>query len=118
MTNQAVIIKWKEVVVIIVNNQWHKCAKMFEYIPVEEALFSNDLGEFTSFGIKVFLVVDKKYEIGVASDVSDDQFTVDRIVNYCNNKQINPLELHQMVSLFIWSDHNMSFGKRGEYPRL
>ncbi len=74
---------------------------MFEYLPVEEALFSNELGEFTSFGIKVFLVVDKKYEIGVASDVSDDEITVGRIVNYCNNKQINPLELHQTVSLFI-----------------
>lgn len=74
---------------------------MFEYIPVKEELSSEDLGDFTTFGIKVLLVVDEKYEIGIASDVSDDYPTVNRIAKYCNQKQVCPLDLLNTVSLFV-----------------
>ena len=36
---------------------------MFEYIPIEEDLFSQEIGGYKSFSIKVFLVVEDKYEI-------------------------------------------------------
>ena len=73
----------------------------FKYEPVREDLFSNDLGSFSSFGIKVFLVLNEKHEIGVASDVSDDPLIVYRIADYCNSRQVNPLELLNTVALFI-----------------
>lgn len=74
---------------------------MFEYIPVKEDLFSKELGRYTTFGIKVMLVVDEKYEIGTASDVSDDYSVADRIANYCNKKQVSPLDLLNTVSIFM-----------------
>lgn len=87
--------------VFFVNLKTRRFCKMFEYKTVKEDLFSEDLGDFSSFGIKVFLVVDKKYEIGVASDVSDDSLLVERIASYCNRRQVNPLDLLNTVSLFI-----------------
>lgn len=74
---------------------------MFSYERIEEDLFSKELGTFSSFGISVYLIVDEKHLIGVASDVSDDINLVDRIVGYCNKKQINPLQLLNTVGLFI-----------------
>ena len=74
---------------------------MFEYIPVREDLFSKELGNYTAFGIKVLLVVDEKYEIGIASDVSDDYLVAERIAKYCNRKQVSPLDLLNTVSIFV-----------------
>jgi len=74
---------------------------MFEYIPVKEDLFSKEIGKYSAFGIKVMLVVDEKYEIGTASDVSDDYTVADRIAKYCNRKQVSPLDFLNTVSIFL-----------------
>ena len=74
---------------------------MFEYIAIREELYSGDIGKFTSFGIKVMLVINEQYEIGIASDISDDVSLVRKITNYCNKNQVNPIDLRDTVSLFI-----------------
>ena len=74
---------------------------MFEYVPIEEDLFTEEIGNYKSFSIKVFLVVGDKYEIGIASDVSDDYTLVKRIVGFCNKKQVSPLDLYETVAHFI-----------------
>ena len=74
---------------------------MFEYIPIEEDLFSQEIGGYKSFSIKVFLVVEDKYEIGIASDVSDDYAVVNMIVSFCNTRQVSPLDLYETVTHFI-----------------
>jgi len=74
---------------------------MFEYVPIEENLFSSEIGNYRSYSIKVYLKVGKKYEIGTASDISDDYSIVEKIASFCNIRQVNPLDLYETVSHYI-----------------
>jgi hypothetical protein len=74
---------------------------MFEYIPVEHSLFSEEIGDYSSYGMKVMLVDGSIHEVATVKDLSDDLTVIGRIAKYCNNMQVNPVDFYEAVSMFV-----------------
>lgn len=68
---------------------------MFQYVPFEESLQSDELGSYISFGIKA---VDSSNRITTSvSDVSTDEAFVEDLCNRCTLQQLNPIHLLDVI---------------------
>lgn len=68
---------------------------MFQYVPFEESLQSDELGSYISFGIKA---VDSSNRITTSvSDVSTDEAFVADLCNRCTLQQLNPIHLLDVI---------------------
>lgn len=72
---------------------------MFQYLPVEEELFSPEFGPYTSFGIHIFRITNAgREELGFLSDVSTDRAFVSALAGRCTQAQLDPVHLIDVVT--------------------
>ena len=64
------------------------------YVPLEESCFTDDAGEYISYGIAV---TDDGGDAGKVSDVSTDLELVREICEKCNRGQLDPLQLREVI---------------------
>ena len=69
------------------------------YISFREALHSDELGDYESFGIRVLTASGE--EIAAVSDVSPDGALVDELCRRCNEDAISPLHLLDVIERSI-----------------
>lgn len=69
---------------------------MFCYIPVQETLYTPELGRYQSYGICV--LNDKGERVAFVSDVSTDPKEVATIVARCIVEQLDPEQLLDVIS--------------------
>ena len=69
------------------------------YISFREALCSDELGDYDSFGIRVLTASGE--EIAAVSDVSLDEAVVDELCRRCNEQGISPLHLLDVIERSI-----------------
>ncbi len=62
-----------------------------QYVLVEEQLFTPELGEYRSFGIRT------KNGEDFVSDVSTDRAFVSELVERCNREEVSPIHLRDIV---------------------
>lgn len=72
---------------------------MFRYLMFQETLFTNDLGEYSSFGIKV--LDSDNNEIFSVSDVSVDECLVNTLCYDCNENFLEPIHLLDVIEDYI-----------------
>ena len=71
---------------------------MYQYLPIEEQLFSADLGDYHSFGIVAFKICGgKRQQEAFASDVSTDRDFVEELAERCTAAQLDPIHLKDIV---------------------
>ena len=73
---------------------------MYYYKVFEEKLFNRDLGEYISFGIVVEEILKDKKEKKVVCSISDVSVTrtvAEKIAALCNNVQLSPIHLNDVV---------------------
>ncbi|MDD6807272.1 MAG: DUF6514 family protein [Oscillospiraceae bacterium] len=73
---------------------------MYYYKVFEEKLFNSDLGEYISFGIVVEEILKEKREKKVVCSISDVSVTkavAEKIAALCNNVQLSPIHLNDVV---------------------
>ncbi len=68
---------------------------MFRYIPFRESLYSDEIGSYISFGIKVFDSSGK--EIASVSDVSADEAFVTALCKKCTLYRLQPIHLLDVI---------------------
>ncbi|MBR6656826.1 MAG: hypothetical protein IKL18_01480 [Oscillospiraceae bacterium] len=68
---------------------------MFRYIPFEEALFSDDLGPYKSFGIRIIDFGGKT--VASISDVSADYKFIADLCELCTLHQLDPIHLADII---------------------
>ncbi len=68
---------------------------MLQYIPVREELFSPELGNYVSYGIRAVLASGE--EATSVSDVSPDFAFVQKLAALCTSEQLSPIHLHDVV---------------------
>lgn len=68
---------------------------MFRYVPIKESLYSDDLGSYISFGIKVF--DDSNCAVVSVSDISVNETFVSELCNLCTLHQLNPIHLLDII---------------------
>lgn len=72
---------------------------MFRFRPVKQFLFSDELGEYVSYGIHVFLLTPAGCaEAGFFSDISCDPGFVELLARRCTREQLDPLHLPDIVA--------------------
>lgn len=75
---------------------------MFRYLNVREKLYSEEFGNYTSFGILILKKVDHKWtEEKFFSDVSLDANVVNNICNVAFSNQIEPKKIMELIEMFI-----------------
>lgn len=71
---------------------------MLQFRPIEQFLFSPELGEYRSFGIQAFSVSPTgAEEVSLISDVSCDPAFVSRLAEKCTQLQLDPVHLLDVV---------------------
>lgn len=67
---------------------------MFQYLPIQNELFSPEIGTYQSFGLRVLRVRDgRDEEVMILPDVSTDfSFTL-RLASLFTEKQLDPIHL-------------------------
>lgn len=75
---------------------------MFQYTHFKEHLFSDYIGNYDTFGIKVFQKTDGEMQcISSISDVSIDSDLTELIAQECTQGQLDPIHLFDVVSDLI-----------------
>ena len=69
---------------------------MFLFLPVEQRLFSDDLGSYISFGIAVLDGNDRT--VFSVSDISTDKLLVADLCDHCNRFKLDPIHLFDVIS--------------------
>lgn len=72
---------------------------MFRYLTFQETLFTNDLGEYSTFGIKV--LDSDNNEILSVSDVSVDEDFVNMLCSDCNENLLEPVHLLDVIEDYL-----------------
>lgn len=67
---------------------------MFQYLVIEETLFHQDIGTYTSYGI---IALSEDREILKISDVSVNKDMVERMAKSYNELQLNPIHLYDVI---------------------
>lgn len=71
---------------------------MYQYLPVEERLYSPYLGRYRSFGIAAFKVCgEQREQVAFTSDVSTDEAFAAQLAQRCTVAQLNPVHLKDVV---------------------
>lgn len=67
---------------------------MYQYLPIQNEIFSPDIGKYRTFGLRVLRIQDgEDQEIMILPDVSTDfSFTL-RLASLFTEKQLDPLHL-------------------------
>lgn len=67
---------------------------MFQYLPVQNELFSPEIGTYRAFGLRVLNVRDgKDEEVMIIPDVSTDFAFTLRLASLFTEKQLDPIQL-------------------------
>ena len=72
---------------------------MYRYITFQENLFTNELGEYSAFGIKV--LDGDNSEILSVSDISVDEELVRTLCSDCNENALEPVHLLDVIEDYI-----------------
>ena len=76
---------------------------MFRYIPVQERLFSDDIGFYVSYGIRAVKETETEAEeIICISDVCTERDTVDNLTSLCTKLQMDPVHLLDVIEDFLY----------------
>ena len=67
---------------------------LFRYIPQQEELKSDELGTYTTYGVKVF---ENESEVKYISDVSLDKHFVSELCRKCTEGQLEPIHLMDII---------------------
>lgn len=71
---------------------------MYQYLPVEERLYSPYLGQYRSFGIAAFRVCgEQREQVAFASDVSTDETFAEQLAQRCTDAQLDPVHLKDVA---------------------
>ena len=75
---------------------------MFFYQILEENLFREDIGSYTSFGLKVIYATYGIYlEVLRISDVSTDKLKVARLASLCTRGQVSPIHIIDVAEDYL-----------------
>ena len=72
--------------------------KRYVYTAVKQSLHSEELGEYQSYGIRATM---ESGEVGFVSDVSTESDFVERLCALCNENQLDPEQLPEIVEDFL-----------------
>ena len=72
----------------------------FNYVPVCEFVFSNDIGYYRTFGLKVF---DNGVLYTSVPDISADENVVSHLAQLCMDEQPDPVHLYDVIEDFLVS---------------
>ncbi len=72
---------------------------MFRYLPFQVTLFTNDSGEYSTFGIKV--LDSENNEVLSVSDVSPDKDFVCALCSDCNENLLEPVHLADVIEDYL-----------------
>lgn len=68
---------------------------MYRYLPFKERLYSDDLGYYETFGIKV--LNENSQEVMSISDVTPDKALITCFCNKCSDEQLSPIHLCEVL---------------------
>lgn len=74
---------------------------MFQYRLFNETLNSSEIGEYKATGIMV--LDENENELIKMSDVSTNEDDVKKVVDLCNQEQVEPIHLYDILEDFLWS---------------
>ena len=75
---------------------------MYQYLPIQNEVFSPEIGKYRTFGLRVLRIQDgKDQEIMIFSDVSTDFLFTLRLASLLAEKQLDPLHLLDVLSDII-----------------
>ena len=75
---------------------------MYRYLIIEEKLFSNDIGSYTSFGIQTQELYENTWaDTIIVSDVSVNRLDVEKLCEILNQYQPDFIHLFEIISDFI-----------------
>lgn len=75
---------------------------MYQYLPIQNEVFSPEIGKYQTFGLRVLRIQDgKDQEIMIFSDVSTDFLFTLRLASLLTEKQLDPLHLLDVLSDII-----------------
>ena len=74
---------------------------MFQYRLFNETLNSSENGEYKTTGIMV--LDENENELIKMSDVSTNEDDVKKVVDLCNQEQVEPIHLYDILEDFLWS---------------
>ena len=79
---------------------------LYRYSFFEEELFSQYIGNYISYGIKVTTENDDGEQITIdsVSDVSIEREVAEKITELCNQLQLDPIQLFDVVEDMITND--------------
>ncbi len=72
---------------------------MYLYVPLEEHLHSNEIGDYISFGL--ILKDENGKELNRISDISNDCFFVAELCRIFNMYQLSPIHLLDVIEDFL-----------------
>lgn len=71
---------------------------MYRYLPIKETAFSDELGTYDTWGIRVSHITESdSKEIGYIPDVSVNYGLVEHFTRLCNEGQLDPIHLHDAI---------------------
>lgn len=75
---------------------------MYQYLPIQNEVFSPEIGKYRTFGLRVLRIQDgEDQEIMIFSDVSTDFLFTLRLASLLTEKQLDPLHLLDVLSDII-----------------
>lgn len=69
------------------------------YVSIKERLHADELGEYETYGIRV--TTEGGEEIAAVSDVSPDGCLVDELCRQCNERELSPIYLMDVIEKSI-----------------
>ena len=71
---------------------------MFQYRPIKQMLFSTELGDYCSYGIRAFSVTQSgSVAVQFVPDVSCDEAFVSLLAEKCTRQQLDPVQLLDVI---------------------
>ncbi|MBQ8850428.1 MAG: hypothetical protein IJ011_08875 [Clostridia bacterium] len=70
----------------------------YRYEAVREELYSDEIGEYTAYGIAVYL---GNTRVEFISDLTNDQGEICSLVNKCNENQLDAVHVYDVVEDFL-----------------
>ena len=75
---------------------------MYQYLPIQNEVFSPEIGTYQTFGLRVLRMQDgKDQETMIFSDISTDFLFILRLASLLTEKQLDPLHLLDVLSDII-----------------
>lgn len=75
---------------------------MYRYLPIKEKVVSEDLGTYTTYGIRVVYETESQStEFGCMSDVFTDFDRSMRFAQLCTKEQLDPIHLLDVIENFL-----------------